>query len=59
MSSATFGNPVDTVGMPRLRKDDNMTAIIETLLADDGIDVIGLVLGMRLEGARIAPGPGR
>jgi acetyltransferase len=46
-----FGNPVDTVGMPRLRKDDNMTAIVETLLADDGIDVIGLVLGMRLEGA--------
>jgi acetyltransferase len=46
-----FGNPVDTVGMPRLRKDDNMTAIVETLLADDGIDIIGLVLGMRLEGA--------
>jgi acetyltransferase len=28
-----------------------MKAIIETLLADDEIDVIGLVLGMRLDGA--------
>jgi acetyltransferase len=46
-----FGNPVDTVGMPRLRKDDNMSGIVQTLLADDGIDVIGLVLGMRMEGA--------
>ena len=45
-----FGNPVDTVGMPRLRKDDNMSAILKTLLADDGIDVIGLVLGMRMDG---------
>lgn len=47
----TFGNPVDTVGMPRLRKNDNMKQIIDTLLADDGIDVIGLVLGMRMDGA--------
>lgn len=46
-----FGNPVDTVGLPRLRKDGNLTRVIDTLLADDGIDVIGLVLGMRLEGA--------
>lgn len=46
-----FGNPVDTVGMPRLRKGTNAQAVMQTLLEDDGIDVIGLVLGMRAEGA--------
>jgi acetyltransferase len=45
-----FGNPLDTVGLPRLRRDGNITAVVETLLADDGIDVIGLVLGMRADG---------
>ena len=46
-----FANPVDTVGMPRLRKDGNIAAVLDALLADDGVDVIGLVLGMRSEGA--------
>jgi acyl-CoA synthetase (NDP forming) len=45
-----FGNPLDTVGLPRLRRDGNITRVVETLLADDGVDVIGLVLGMRAEG---------
>jgi acetate---CoA ligase (ADP-forming) len=45
-----FGNPLDTVGLPRLRRDGNITAVVEALIADDGIDVIGLVLGMRAEG---------
>src|SRR5215475_10482904 len=45
-----FGNPLDTVGLPRLRRDGNITRVVEALLADDGVDVIGLVLGMRAEG---------
>jgi acyl-CoA synthetase (NDP forming) len=45
-----FGNPLDTVGLPRLRKDGNITAVLQALMEDDGIDVIGLVLGMRAEG---------
>src|SRR5712691_4823247 len=45
-----FGNPLDTVGMPRLRKDGNVTAVLQALMEGDGIDVIGLVLGMRAEG---------
>jgi acetate---CoA ligase (ADP-forming) len=45
-----FGNPLDTVGLPRLRKDGNITAVVETLVADDNVDVIGLVLGMRGDG---------
>jgi acetyltransferase len=45
-----FGNPLDTVGLPRLRKDGNITAVVETLLHDDNVDVIGLVLGMRGDG---------
>jgi acyl-CoA synthetase (NDP forming) len=45
-----FGNPLDTVGLPRLRRDGNITAVLQALLDDDGIDVIALVLGMRAEG---------
>jgi acetyltransferase len=45
-----FGNPLDTVGLPRLRKDGNISAVVATLLADDQVDVIGLVLGMRGDG---------
>jgi acyl-CoA synthetase (NDP forming) len=45
-----FGNPVDTVGLPRLRKDDNLARILAALQADPAIDVIGLVLGMRKDG---------
>lgn len=47
-----FGNPLDTVGMPRLQAERNMTAVLEALEADDGIDVVGLVLGMRGDGAK-------
>ena len=46
-----FGNPVDTVGMPRLLKDANIEPVLDALLADERIDVIGLVLGMRMNGA--------
>jgi acetyltransferase len=45
-----FGNPLDTVGLPRLRRDGNITAVLQALMDDDGIDVIALVLGMRAEG---------
>jgi acyl-CoA synthetase (NDP forming) len=45
-----FGNPLDTVGLPRLRRDGNITAVLQALQDDDGIDVIALVLGMRADG---------
>jgi acyl-CoA synthetase (NDP forming) len=45
-----FGNPLDTVGLPRLRRDGNITAVLQAILDEDGIDVIALVLGMRAEG---------
>ncbi len=45
-----FGNPLDTVGLPRLRKDGNISAVVQAMLADDGIDLVGLVLGMRGDG---------
>jgi len=45
-----FGNPLDTVGLPRLRRDGNISVVVQTLLDDDGVDVIGLVLGMRGDG---------
>ena len=47
----TFGNPLDTVGMPRLLKDGAIEPLVDALLDDDSIDVIGLVLGMRMQGA--------
>src|SRR5215510_10062665 len=48
--SRAFGNPLDTVGLPRLRRDGNIRAVVQAMLEDDGIDVIGLVLGMRADG---------
>src|SRR5215467_667213 len=45
-----FGNPLDTVGLPRLRRDGNISAVVQAMLADDGIDLVGLVLGMRGDG---------
>ncbi len=45
-----FGNPLDTVGLPRLRRDGNISAVVQALQDDDGVDVIGLVLGMRGDG---------
>jgi acetate---CoA ligase (ADP-forming) len=45
-----FGNPLDTVGLPRLRKDGNLSAVLQALIDDADVDVIGLVLGMRAEG---------
>jgi acyl-CoA synthetase (NDP forming) len=47
----SFNNPIDTVGMPRLRRADNMERLLATLNADDELDVVGLALGMRTEGA--------
>jgi acetate---CoA ligase (ADP-forming) len=46
----SFGNPLDTVGLPRLRRDGNISAVAQALIEDDGLDVIGLVLGMRADG---------
>ncbi len=45
-----FGNPLDTVGLPRLRRDGNISSVVQAMLEDDGIDLIGLVLGMRGDG---------
>jgi acetate---CoA ligase (ADP-forming) len=45
-----FGNPLDTVGLPRLRRDGNISAVVQAMLEDDGIDLVGLVLGMRGDG---------
>lgn len=45
-----FGNPLDTVGLPRLRKDGNISAVLQALIDDADVDLIGLVLGMRAEG---------
>jgi acyl-CoA synthetase (NDP forming) len=44
-----FANPVDTVGLPRLRKEGNIDAVIDALAPD--FDVIVLVLAMRADGA--------
>src|SRR5215470_7068411 len=45
-----FGNPLDTVGLPRLRRDGNISTVVQAMLEDDGIDLVGLVLGMRGDG---------
>ena len=45
--SHPFANPMDTVGMPRLARDDNLTECIKVMLDDEGIDLIGLVIAMR------------
>jgi acetyltransferase len=45
-----FGNPLDTVGLPRLRRDGNISAVAQALIDDEDVDVIGLVLGMRADG---------
>jgi acyl-CoA synthetase (NDP forming) len=42
-----FTNPFDVVGNPRIVKGDNMTRCLETLIADDGVDLIGFVLVMQ------------
>lgn len=47
----SFNNPIDTIGMPRLRRGDNMARLLAVLNADDELDVVGLALGMRTEGA--------
>jgi acetyltransferase len=45
-----FGNPFDTVGLPRLRRDGNITAVLQALLDDESIDLVALVLAMRADG---------
>lgn len=49
-----FGNPIDTVGMPRLQRGTNLTLVLEALLADSAIDVVGMALSMKRE-----TGPGQ
>jgi acetyltransferase len=46
-----FGNPIDTVGLTRLRQAGNIGAVIAALLEDGAIDVIALVLVMRADGS--------
>ncbi|HEY6256046.1 MAG TPA: acetate--CoA ligase family protein, partial [Xanthobacteraceae bacterium] len=38
------------VGLPRLRRDGNISQVLQALLDDDGIDLVALVLGMRADG---------
>ncbi len=49
-----FGNPIDTVGMPRAARGTNLTAVLDTLLDDDEVDLVGLALSMKRE-----TGPGQ
>ena len=46
-----FHNPIDTVGMPRIEQGANLTAVLDTLLGDDGIDLVGLALSVKRAGA--------
>jgi acyl-CoA synthetase (NDP forming) len=39
-----FTNPFDVVGAPRLVKGSNMTRCLQTILADDSVDLVGCVL---------------
>ena len=52
IAGALLGQPLREVYFEptRLRKDGNISAVAETLVADDSVDVIGLVLGMRGDG---------
>jgi acyl-CoA synthetase (NDP forming) len=42
-----FGNPIDTVGMPRLERGTNLTLVLDTLLADSEIDLVGIALSVK------------
>ena len=37
-----FNNPMDTIGMPRLAKGDNLARVVQTMIDDPDIDVIRL-----------------
>ncbi len=40
-------NPIDTVGMPRIERGNNLSSVLETLLNDEAIDLVGLALSMK------------
>ncbi|MDE0032789.1 MAG: acetate--CoA ligase family protein [Deltaproteobacteria bacterium] len=42
-----FSNPIDTVGMPRIEQGTNLTSVLDTLLGDDGIDLVGMALSVK------------
>src|SRR5258708_36652970 len=42
-----FGNPLDTVGLPRLRRDGNITAVLQALRRGRGTDPVGARLQLR------------
>ena len=46
-----FSNPIDTVGMPRIEQGTNLTTVLETLLGDDGIDLVGMALSVKRQTA--------
>ncbi|HWG03918.1 MAG TPA: acetate--CoA ligase family protein [Beijerinckiaceae bacterium] len=48
-----FGNPVDTVGLPRLLNGDTLACCVAALDADPSVDLIGLVIPMRLAGSPV------
>jgi acetyltransferase len=48
-----FGNPVDTVGLPRLLNGDTLGRAVAALDADPSLDLIGLVIPMRLAGSPV------
>ncbi len=47
VSDRPFGNPIDTVGMPRIEQGNNLTAVLDTLLSDDGVDLVGMALSVK------------
>ena len=42
-----FSNPIDTVGMPRIEQGTNLTTVLDMLLGDDGIDLVGMALSVK------------
>ena len=47
VSDRPFSNPIDTVGMPRIEQGTNLASVLDTLLRDDGIDLVGMALSVK------------
>lgn len=42
-----FNNPIDTVGMPRVERGTNLATVLQTLLNDGEIDLVGVALSVK------------
>ena len=47
VSDRPFSNPIDTVGMPRIEQGTNLTTVLDLLLGDDDIDLVGMALSVK------------